>query len=104
MSALTLVSHFLPSSGTHSMFGFTQSETPHSESSHAGVPTEEVHTWPQLPQFVVLTVMSVSQPSTRPFRQSACPASHSMSQVPSEGSTQTALPPLSEQKLSQLPQ
>jgi hypothetical protein len=99
----TFVSHFLPSFGTHSAFGNVQSVTPHIESEQAGVPTLEVQMLPQPPQFWTLTVMSVSQPSETPFTQSAWLASHLIVQVPVVGSEQVALPPLAEQRLSQLP-
>jgi hypothetical protein len=72
-SASTLVSHFLPSLATHSRFGSVQSLTPHVESTHAGVPTEDVQMLPHAPQLPVLFVVSVSQPSLTPFTQSALP-------------------------------
>jgi hypothetical protein len=71
---------------------------------HAAVPTVEVHTLPQPPQFETLTVISVSQPSLMPFTQSAWLASHLMVQVLVAGSAQVALPPFAEQWLSQVPQ
>src|SRR4051812_13156700 len=98
----TFVSHFLPSLGTHSAFGNEQSLTPHVESEHAAVPTLEVQTLPQPPQFPTLTVMSVSQPSARPLTQSAWFVSHLMLHALVAGS-HVALPPFAEQWLSQLP-
>jgi hypothetical protein len=68
------------------------------------VPTLEVQTLPQPPQFETLTVVSVSQPSAMPLTQSAWPVLHWMAHVPFVGSVQLALPPLSEHLLSQLPQ
>jgi hypothetical protein len=103
-SLVVLVSQSLPSLATHSASGSEHFEVPHVELEQAGVPTLEVQTLPQPPQLLTLTVVSVSQPSSRPLAQSACPGLQVMPQVPLAGSRQLALPPLSEQRLSQLPQ
>ena len=70
--------------------GAAQSETPHFPSMHVGVPPAAGQALSQLPQWSTFALRSVSQPSARPFTQSAWPALQLMPQV---AALHVALPP-----------
>ena len=81
--------------------GAAQLETPHFPSMHVGVPPPAGQALSQPPQCSTLAERSVSQPSSRPFTQSAWPALQVMPQAPA---VHVALPPLALQVEAHAPQ